>query len=129
VSHLVTSDEGALQVCGEKARGEPKSSASLRLYFGECELLARTRDFFGDQCLVSYFLIIIRLLDHRSSLGAGALVMRTSPHWIRACHVLPHATSRLQLSCHVRFGFRQHPCSVSVISPSSGIETRCIRMR
>jgi hypothetical protein len=55
--------------------------------------------------------------------------MRTSPRWMRAHHVLPHATSRLQLSCHVWFGFSRHPYTVSVISPSSGIETRRIRMR
>ena len=57
------------------------------------------------------------------------LLMRTSPCWIRAHHVLPDATSRLQLSCHVRFRFSRHPCTVSAISPSSGIETRRIRMR
>jgi hypothetical protein len=55
-------------------------------------------------------------------------IMRKSPRWIRARHILPHATSRLQFSCHVRFGFSQHPCTVSVISPSSGIKTRRIRM-
>jgi hypothetical protein len=56
------------------------------------------------------------------------LMIRTLPHWIRACHILPHATSHLQLSCHVRFRFSQYPCTVSVISPSSGIEIRHIRM-
>jgi hypothetical protein len=58
----------------------------------------------------------------------ASLVMRTSPCWICTCHVLLHATSRLQLSHHVWFGFNRHPCTVSAISPLSNIETRHIRM-
>jgi hypothetical protein len=58
----------------------------------------------------------------------ASLVMRTSPCWICTCHILLHATSRLQLSYHVWFGFSRHPCTVSAISPLSDIETRHIRM-
>jgi hypothetical protein len=48
---------------------------------------------------------------------------------MRAHHILPDDTSRLQLSCHIRFGFSRHPYTVSTISPSFGIEMRRIRMR
>ena len=51
-------------------------------------------------------------------------MMRTSPHW--TCTNRPHlqVTSRLQLGLHVRLGFSQHPCTVSVISPSYKVGMR-----
>jgi hypothetical protein len=56
------------------------------------------------------------------------MMMRTSPCWIRARHILPYATSRFQLSCHVWFGSNKYACTVSVICPSSSIKTRCIKI-
>src|SRR5579871_2620836 len=56
-------------------------------------------------------------------------MMRTSPRWTHARHVLPQVPSRLQLSRHVRFGFSRHTSTVSAISPTYDIETRRIRMR
>ena len=55
-------------------------------------------------------------------------MMRTSPCWMHTCHVLPQATSRLQLSRHIRFGFSHQAFTVLVISPSYDIETGHIRM-
>jgi hypothetical protein len=71
------------------------------------------------------WIIIIKICINRKSTA----LMRTSLRWIRIPHVLPHATSCPQLSCHVRFRFSQHPCTILAISPSSDIETRRIRMR
>ena len=55
--------------------------------------------------------------------------MRTSQYWTHTRHGLPQVTSRLQLGHRVWFGFSRHPCTVSALSPSYDIETRCSSMR
>ena len=56
-------------------------------------------------------------------------MMRTSPCWTCTSHDLPQVTSRNQLGFRVRFGFSRYTCTVSAISPSYDIKTRCSMMR
>jgi len=56
------------------------------------------------------------------------ILMRTSQYWTHTCHGLPQVTSRLQLGHRVWFGFSRHPCTVSALSPSYDIKTRCSSM-
>ena len=55
-------------------------------------------------------------------------MMRTSTCWTRSCHGLPQVTSHHQLGHHIRLGFSRHPCTVSALSPSYDIKTRCSSM-
>ena len=52
------------------------------------------------------------------------MVMRTLPCWTRSCHGLSQVTRRDQLGHCVRLGFSQHSCTVSMVSPSYGVQMR-----
>jgi hypothetical protein len=82
---------------------------------------------------IRLFLTFCRMLMMGYSRGRLKLkkgrMTRTSPRWMHSHRILSHATSRLQLSCHVWFGCSRNPSTISVMSPSYGIETWCIRMR